>query len=209
MNILNKKLKLDLLTDKKQTTHEFYKKVSIRKNWVTVTNGYAILQVPTKEIFNQSFIDSIPDKGIIIDASVWKELLKFDKIVYIDANEPSIELSNSTSIINFKVETNINYPTEESLNEFFVDTFENNIKKEVDQIVKNESLTKEEIINKLTELTSQYSFVQMNAKYIDLIKKATCFDKFRFQVTKPNGAIHIKFINAESEARAIIMPIVA
>jgi|SRR6056297_1364627 len=117
MNILTNKIKLHLATSPKEI-NDTLSHIHMTKEVCRATDMNILAIVPTKEIFSEDFdfIQTIPDEGLLIPASVWKELIKYKNISYQSIDEKHFfDLSNGKNAPEIRLEiksgNSINYPS--------------------------------------------------------------------------------------------------
>jgi|GEM_PF-4035171 len=114
MNILTNKIKLHLATSPKEV-NDALSHIHMTKEVCRVTDTYILAIVPTKEIFSNDFTQTIPDEGLFIPSTVWKELIKYKNIAYEFTNEKHFfDLSEGKNAPDIRLEVkagnSINYP---------------------------------------------------------------------------------------------------
>lgn len=94
-----------------------YGYINLTKDYVYATNAHIIVRHKTHEVFKDTFIETIPDNGVLIPANAWK-LARNKKTTRIAFTEDKLKIElyqEDSSIITYGLGNHLNYVDCESV----------------------------------------------------------------------------------------------
>lgn len=75
--MIDKTIKLDLACGK-DDLREVMQYVKVTREVMVATNAHILAVVPTADMFNDEFIQAIPEEGVLIHREDWKKMLQYE-----------------------------------------------------------------------------------------------------------------------------------